>query len=155
VHACEWNPDSVAALRHNVVALGAAAAARCTIHACDNRSSELLAAVRGIADRVNLGLLPTSELAWPIACLALKHTGGYCHVHGNCADAGAQQWVEHVQRAFTKLLNDRNSGILRDAIAGEDSTQLWSVRCVHLERVKSYAPRVGHYVADIECRPLL
>jgi tRNA G37 N-methylase Trm5 len=146
VHACEWNPDSVAALQHNVAALGTAVAARCTIHAGDNRYPELLAKLRGTADRVNLGLLPSSEATWPLATVALKNSGGYCHVHGNCADTGAQQWVEHVQQAFIKLLDARSSS--------EDSIQQWSVRCVHLERVKSYAPRVGHYVADIECRPL-
>lgn len=27
----------------------------------------------------------------------------------------------------------------------------WSIRCVHLERVKSYAPGVDHLVADIHC----
>lgn len=38
----------------------------------------------GIADRVNLGLLPTSETGWPTACAALKtKTGGWLHIHGN------------------------------------------------------------------------
>jgi tRNA G37 N-methylase Trm5 len=150
VHACEWNPDSLAALQHNVAALGTTIAARCTIHAGDNRSPELLAKLKGIADRVNLGLLPSSEATWPLATVALKSSGGYCHVHGNCADAGAQQWVEQVQQAFVKLLNARGSSGSSD----DNTQQQWSVRCVHLERVKSYAPRVGHYVADIECRPL-
>ena len=39
---------------------------------------------RGIADRVNLGLLPTSESGWPTACAALKtETGGWLYIHGN------------------------------------------------------------------------
>ncbi len=27
----------------------------------------------------------------------------------------------------------------------------WQVRCAHIERVKSYAPHVYHFVADIYC----
>ncbi len=38
----------------------------------------------GVADRVNLGLVPSSEGGWPVACRALKPTtGGWLHVHGN------------------------------------------------------------------------
>jgi Predicted methyltransferase len=36
-----------------------------------------------IADRVNLGLLPSSECGWQIACKVLKSSGGMLHVHGN------------------------------------------------------------------------
>ena len=35
VHACEWNPDALAALRHNLHVNGVAD--RCTVHAGDNR----------------------------------------------------------------------------------------------------------------------
>ncbi len=39
---------------------------------------------RGVADRVNLGLIPSSEDGWPVACAALKpQTGGMLHIHGN------------------------------------------------------------------------
>ena len=37
-----------------------------------------------MADRVNLGLIPSSEAGWPVACAALKpYSGGTLHVHGN------------------------------------------------------------------------
>ena len=37
-----------------------------------------------MADRVNLGLIPTSEPGWPVACAALKKDkGGMLHVHIN------------------------------------------------------------------------
>lgn len=36
-----------------------------------------------IADRVNLGLLPSCEAGWQVACKFLKSTGGMLHVHGN------------------------------------------------------------------------
>ena len=37
-----------------------------------------------MADHVNLGLIPSSEAGWPVACAALRSdTGGLLHVHGN------------------------------------------------------------------------
>ena len=39
--------------------------------------------LRGVADRVNLGLIPSSEEGWPVACRVLKPTGGVMHIHGN------------------------------------------------------------------------
>ena len=42
--------------------------------------------MRDFADRVNLGLIPSSEEGWPTACAALKTlTGGWLHIHGNVA----------------------------------------------------------------------
>jgi tRNA wybutosine-synthesizing protein 2 len=32
---------------------------------------------------VNLGLIPSSEESWPIACQVLKKTGGILHIHAN------------------------------------------------------------------------
>jgi len=44
-----------------------------------------------VADRVNLGLLPSSESSWSVACAALKSdSGGILHVHGNVT-SGRQQ----------------------------------------------------------------
>ena len=46
---------------------------------------------RGIADRVNLGLIPSSEQGWPVACAALNPlTGGILHVHDNVTTAPQQ-----------------------------------------------------------------
>lgn len=40
--------------------------------------------LQGVADHVNLGLIPTSEAGWPVACAALRSDrGGWLHVHGN------------------------------------------------------------------------
>lgn len=37
-----------------------------------------------MADRVNLGLIPTSEEGWPVACRVLrKDVGGVLHIHQN------------------------------------------------------------------------
>ena len=53
-------------------------------------------APRGIADRVNLGLLPSSEAGWPAACAALNpSSGGWLHIHGNvCSKPGSIEFAE-------------------------------------------------------------
>ncbi|XP_020530122.1 tRNA wybutosine-synthesizing protein 2/3/4 isoform X2 [Amborella trichopoda] len=66
VYACEWNPHALEALRHNVRANHVAD--RCIILEGDNQ----ITAPRGIANRVCLGLLPTSESGWPTAVRALR-----------------------------------------------------------------------------------
>lgn len=38
---------------------------------------------KGIADRVNLGLIPSSKAGWHVACAALKPEGGMLHIHSN------------------------------------------------------------------------
>ncbi|NXT68406.1 TYW2 protein, partial [Chaetops frenatus] len=78
VHACEWNSHAVEALHRSLLLNGVRH--RCRIHAGDSRQLQL----RDVADRVNLGLIPSSEEGWPVACRVLKkHTGGVLHIHHN------------------------------------------------------------------------
>ncbi|XP_078067756.1 tRNA wybutosine-synthesizing protein 2 homolog [Mustelus asterias] len=78
VHACEWNPHAVAALVKNLELNKMSH--RCRIHKSDNR--QLL--LRNLADRVNLGLIPSSEEGWPIACQLLREDrGGILYIHHN------------------------------------------------------------------------
>lgn len=77
VHACEWNPDAVIALRKNLIQNNVSE--RCIIHEGDNQKVQLC----NIADRVNLGLLPSCETGWQTACKVLKSTGGVLLIHGN------------------------------------------------------------------------
>ncbi|XP_045364381.1 tRNA wybutosine-synthesizing protein 2 homolog isoform X2 [Camelus bactrianus] len=78
VHACEWNPHAVVALRNNLELNGVVD--RCQIHFGDNRKLKL----SNVADRVNLGLIPSSEEGWPIACQVLRRdAGGILHIHQN------------------------------------------------------------------------
>ncbi|NXT22119.1 TYW2 protein, partial [Syrrhaptes paradoxus] len=77
-HACEWNGHAVEALQRNLVLNGVQD--RCRIHHGDSRQLEL----QDVADRVNLGLIPSSEEGWPVACRVLKKgTGGVLHIHHN------------------------------------------------------------------------
>nr|XP_060612361.1 tRNA wybutosine-synthesizing protein 2 homolog [Anolis sagrei ordinatus] len=78
VHACEWNPYAVEALRKNLELNGVQD--KCHVHQGDNRKLQL----KDVADRVNLGLIPTSEAGWPVACQLLrKDVGGILHIHQN------------------------------------------------------------------------
>ncbi|NWI06864.1 TYW2 protein, partial [Tichodroma muraria] len=78
VHACEWNSHAVEALHRTLLLNGVRD--RCHIHTGDSRQLQL----RDVADRVNLGLIPSSEQGWPVACRVLKKdTGGVLHIHHN------------------------------------------------------------------------
>lgn len=50
--------------------------------------------MQGVADRVVLGLLPSSEEGWPAALSALKPGGGVLHVHHNVLDTQERSWVD-------------------------------------------------------------
>lgn len=93
-----------------------------------------------IYDRVSLGLLPSSEGGWRVAVRSLSTVrGGWVHIHGNVAiaeiDTVWAPWVAWTLKGYVG--NDR-----------------WSVVVHHVERVKSYAPRVQHCVADVHIGPI-
>jgi len=164
LHACEWNPDSIVALRFNIDAHNVAS--KCTVYPGDNRLTvHSLAApttatqvtpnaeglkrnfsadsssplgLRGCADRVNLGLIPSSSQGWPLACAALKPRGGWLHVHDNVHEDAVVAWVSELAAIIAKMG------------AGEgEGREKWQVVVAHVEKVKSYAPRVMHVVADL------
>ena len=139
VHACEWNDNSVMALRHNLTAAGIDTE-RCQIHHGDNRLKSTVAMLAGLADRVSLGLLPSSVAGWPLAINALKSTGGCLHVHENVNISELDAWLESTCKIFREL--------------SVTAKKPMDVRCVHLEKVKSYAPKILHVVADLVCTPV-
>ncbi|KAK7264475.1 hypothetical protein RJT34_32084 [Clitoria ternatea] len=132
VYACEWNPHAVEALQHNLQANSVAD--RCIILDGDNR----ITAPKGVADRVCLGLLPSSECSWVTAVRALRREGGILHVHGNTKDSEECHWTEHVAKSIYEIA--RSEGYC------------WEVSIEHVERVKWYAPHIRHVVADVRCR---
>ena len=67
---------------HQLDVGGAATRPVVVVHRGDNRKTAPVA-LAGVADRVNLGLLPSSEPGWPVAAAVLKPRGGMLHVHGN------------------------------------------------------------------------
>jgi tRNA G37 N-methylase Trm5 len=144
VHAAEWNPDAVACLRLNLRAAGAAVERRCTVWPGDNAAlAEEQPALRGAAHRVLLGLIPSSQRAWGLALRLLRPEGGVLHVHENAPDGGGAEFWEGALRPALQRLSDERS---------ELRARGWTFRLAHCERVKSYAPRVAHYVFDVEVR---
>jgi tRNA wybutosine-synthesizing protein 3 len=133
IHACEQNPDSIEALRLNLERNGVAD--RCQVHAGDNQKTA--PALESVADRVNLGLIPSSEATWGLAVRCLKTTGGWLHVHANVGTSERDSWLEGLLSAVRQHAQERGVS--------------WDVVCNHVERVKSYAPRIDHVVADIHC----
>ena len=203
----------------------------------------------GVADRVNLGLIPSSQAGWFTACKALKpSSGGVLHIHENVTSArnlaplgatsrprssdeedldfaGASSRshsknfhmaaTSHPQSSSGSGEEEMKSAVCSNVVnkghmttcssSGETvlvesrpscdlsapetcdlfssydgdwqamrlSWRQWSaetavairrllselhghpwiVKVLHLEQVKSYAPRVDHLVLDLECRP--
>ena len=126
VHACEINPDSILALgkgleRNNVEN-------RCSIHEGDNRKT--MKTLSGIADRVILGLIPSSMNTWGLAINCLKPTGGIIHVHMNVHENEIKEWTDKTVEWFA-------------TVSGKN------VQVLHLEDVKQYSPRIRHVVLDL------
>ncbi|XP_062935670.1 tRNA wybutosine-synthesizing protein 2 homolog [Cynocephalus volans] len=183
VHACEWNPHAVVALRNNLEINGVAD--RCQVHFGDNRKLKL----SNIADRVNLGLIPSSEEGWPIACQVLRQdAGGTLHIHQNVesfpgenlqppgsSEVDKEHWPYPQQTSTNQWKNggtrDSRRKMLSPATKPEwqrwaESAETriatllqqvhgkpWKTQILHIQSVKSYAPHVDHVVLDLECRP--
>ena len=130
-----------------------------------------------LADRVNLGLLPSSEECWPVACAALKTaSGGWLHIHGNVNTKVSQDSLllqQHLEledkyKGFLTLASVRCSTIIQwiEHVSCRISTLLnernplhsadykWKVEVRHVEHVKQYAPHISHLVLDVHCQPV-
>ena len=128
VHCCEWNNDAVESLewgieRNNVSSL-------CTVHRGDNR--ETSKSIGKVADRVIMGLLPTSERSFEAAMEVLSDSGGVIHIHGLAKADEYSGWAEEV---MTGICNFREGS---------------RARKIAVNRIKSYAPRWDHVVLDVE-----
>lgn len=129
--ACEWNSASVEALQRNVELNGLHG--RVQVLPGDCRE----VAPQGVADRVCLGLLPSSRTGWATALRALKPAGGWLHVHENVLDKQAAAITDGIVQELQALADAMHRG--------------WALRCTHIERVKWYAPHVRHVVLDVWC----
>ncbi|CAM0906040.1 unnamed protein product [Alopecurus aequalis] len=133
VYACEWNPHALEALKRNV--MDNHVADHCVILEGDNR----LTAPKGVADRVCLGLIPSSECSWATAVRALRVGGGILHIHGNVNDSDEARWLENVVESISSIATTHGLS--------------WKVSLEHVERVKWYGPHIRHVVVDVRCQP--
>ena len=92
-----------------------------------------------VADRVLLGLIPTSEMSWEVGVKALRPAGGWMHIHENVHEGEEDQMA---QKICTALLS-----------AAKQLERQWKVQVSHIEKVKPYSPRVNHLVYDVVLRP--
>jgi len=147
VYACEWNPHALFFLRHNLEQNGVSSRTTVVDGDCRVRLREEKI-VELDFDRVSLGLLPSSEGGWKIAVEALrKDTGGWLHIHGNVSVQERDIWAMWLCKRLSEIYNELYSH-------GRDSRDVW-VLCNRIERVKSFAPKVDHLVADIFVGPQL
>jgi len=136
VHACEWNCNSVLALTENFKN-NKVNSDRYSIYENDNRITA--PKLRNVADRICLGLLPSSEQGWPLAAIVLKHSGGILHVHENVNDDKIEQFSEYLLNSLGKLFHNEGKN--------------FNIKIIKIEKVKSYAPHVLHIVFDVLCIP--
>ena len=127
VHACEINPVAIDALEKGL--MENKVTQRCTIHEGDNRQT--MRGLKGIADRVILGLIPSSMNTWGLAVNCLKSSGGIIHVHMNVHKNELTEWSNKTADWFA-------------TVSGKKVTIL------HLEMVKKYSPNIHHVVLDLQ-----
>ncbi|KAH0631003.1 hypothetical protein JD844_004464 [Phrynosoma platyrhinos] len=141
VHACEWNPYAVEALKKNLELNGVQD--QCHIHLGDNRKAHELPH-KLMLDHSNG------------QCLAQRVSNGQDNKilqgdHNILQDAGKrtpvptakyewQRWAEVTATRIRTLLEELDE-------------KPWRTKILHIEQVKSYAPHVHHLVLDLECQP--
>jgi tRNA G37 N-methylase Trm5 len=140
LYACEWNPNAVEALLFNLK--DNQVDERATVYMGDCRVVAKENNLVNMFDRVSLGLLPSSEGGWRTAVRAVRNaTGGWLHVHANVPVKELDIWALWL------------CCCLRDFVREEEKPDSWVVLCAHVEKVKSFAPTVNHYVADVFVGP--
>lgn len=134
VYACEINPNSIQALQNGAKLNNVSE--RLTILEGDNLST--MKQVYSLADRVHLGILPSSEKAWQSAINCLKSSGGMLHIHMNVEEEKIEDFVKYCTDSIAKLAKQLG----REGIVSVE----------HVEKVKWYAPRMRHIVIDVSVR---
>lgn len=151
-YACEWSPDTAKALRKNIVDNGFQS--QVDVYESDNQ----IAPIGRVADRVSLGLTPTSRGGWPVACRVVSPTGAILHVHENHkvllkSEDQESSKAERYRASFDAWGLGVAGEILKILDTERPESSPWTASCLFVSRVKSYAPHVFHLVADIDCRP--
>ena len=131
VYACEMNPNSIKALKDG--AKKNEVMNKLTILEGDNQESML--SLKNIADRVHLGILPSSETTWKPALECLKKQGGTIHIHMNVKEEEIEAFSVYCVKELEALSKSIN--------------RKWSIKVNHIEKVKWYAPRIRHIVLDV------
>lgn len=127
IHCCEWNENAIKALNWNLKRNKVEKS--CKIHEGDNRIT--VAGLKGVANRVILGLLPNVEQAFDLGLACLVDSGGIMHIHGIAPAKNYDEWI-------TEKLDE-----LREIDPAKTIVEHSRIR------VKSYAPHWDHIVLDV------
>ena len=133
VYACELNPNSIYALTKGADLN--AVSDRLTIIEGDNQIT--LKSLSRMADRVHLGILPSSENTWQLAIDCLKQSGGIIHIHMNVRENEISSFVDYCLKQLKQYAVHREFNV---------------VELIHLEKVKWYAPHIRHIVIDVSVK---
>ena len=129
--ACEWNPHAIQALKYNLNNNKIAATRYQVIKGDSRQLLTLHPHVKSLGvTRVNLGLIPSSREHWEVGLMCLQ-SGGVMHIHMNVH-------VDQVKEMEADILSSLKS-IRPECL----------YKVVHVEKVKSYAPKVDHLVFDV------
>ena len=131
VYACEMNPNSIMALTRGAELNHVLD--RLTIVEGDNQ--ETLQSLTGIADRLHLGILPSSQSTWKLAINCLKTTGGIIHIHMNVKESEIEDFCDNCISELRQYAINQ---------CGFENVTLQ-----HIEKVKWYAPHIRHIVLDV------
>ena len=134
VIAIDMNEASVEALKRNIE-LNGVSKDRIVVLLGDNAS--FANKFEGECDRVNLGLLPSSQTGWRLAVLGLRKSGGMLHIHENIKEGYENEFSEFIKKKLEDLWKE---------IKNEECL----VAVNHIQKVKSFAPKVNHLVFDVE-----
>uniref|UniRef100_A0A0R3RPR6 tRNA(Phe) (4-demethylwyosine(37)-C(7)) aminocarboxypropyltransferase n=1 Tax=Elaeophora elaphi TaxID=1147741 RepID=A0A0R3RPR6_9BILA len=119
VYAIDWNEDAIEALKRSLQSNDVED--RCTIIQGDSRK----VTPQGVADRVNIGLLPSSRPYWLAACKCLKSTGGILHIHEAVRTSeqgtGSLELIDK-STAHSKLIRKEDMKSIDEGIALNDIT---------------------------------
>ncbi|KAK2746348.1 hypothetical protein FQN57_003230 [Myotisia sp. PD_48] len=95
----------------------------------------------------NLGLLPSSKDSWAAAATLIdQDMGGWAHVHENVGVNDILTKKKVLAEEFQQLRSNYHKVTGLNNIAS-------SVECLHVEKVKTYAPGVMHCVYDVQIQP--
>ena len=152
VYSCEWNIHAANALKFNVKENHVQD--RSTIFIGDCRHQAKQNNLVNMFDRVSLGLLPSSEGGWNTAVRGLNQdTGGWLHIHGNVPAKEMLDWSFWVTNSLKSIALEQGKFRTFQNNGDDKSSSSWVAICNHIEKVKSFAPTVFHYVADVYLGP--
>lgn len=143
VYACDWNPDAIEALKKNLILNKVQD--KCKVCFGDNKQ----VCPVGVADRVYMGLIPSSIPSLRTACHALKPTGGILHIHENVNTFNFKSKDEKKKFLFD-WANDLKDKVI-SLISEIHPNSNWNGDVLEINKIKNYAPHIDHMVVDIKC----